>query len=203
MCTLTRLDVLAVCLHVIPASLRENHVIPEIRDLHELIVEDLVLALLAGDVVLLLLRPGREVGRLKSVAPLLLTSKACVTGLVAKYVCVCVCVENFNLTLLAGYVALLLLCKQGGGGGGRAAACGREGGSDVPCGGGGDMAPSLPSCELKSTKATPTPPPPRTHTCRHCSTRPPHTCPGCVLHKLGHSLLMSASHAWFSRQFRR
>ena len=52
---LTRLCVLAVGLDVIAAGLSQNDVIPEVTDLHELVVEDLVLAGLAGDVVLLVL----------------------------------------------------------------------------------------------------------------------------------------------------
>ena len=51
----TWLRILAVRLDVIAACLGEDDVIAEVSHLHELVVEDLVLAGLAGDVVLLLL----------------------------------------------------------------------------------------------------------------------------------------------------
>ena len=51
----TWLRILAVRLNIIAACLGEDDVIAEVGHLHELVVEDLVLAGLAGDVVLLLL----------------------------------------------------------------------------------------------------------------------------------------------------
>jgi hypothetical protein len=64
----TWLHILAKCLDICPAGLGQDHVIPEVRHLHELVVKDLLLTGRAGDVVLLVLRGSSTTTRVGQAA---------------------------------------------------------------------------------------------------------------------------------------